>query len=250
MPPMPSASSSASARPCARWKAMVCVRRFATWPTAAPRSAGPTVGTTSCVPAWRSTDTSFLSCTATAGPSPNTIPSDSIPAMSWKTRVLSLRNVPAGQALGYNGVYVTPVAGAHRRHRRRLRRRPLSQAFARRLRAAARPARSHARPHLHGPYHRRRHATFPASRSATRSCSSAAAATSALPPSIMPAGPAPSPTRSFAICRSASCATTWSSPPLRATMRFRARKIQRSHGFTRIRRRRHGYWIGFAPALS
>jgi alanine racemase len=31
-----------------------------------------------------------------------------IPAMSWKTRVLSLRNVPAGQALGYNGVYVTP----------------------------------------------------------------------------------------------------------------------------------------------
>ncbi|HVP55590.1 MAG TPA: alanine racemase [Candidatus Eisenbacteria bacterium] len=32
-----------------------------------------------------------------------------IPAMSWKTRVLSLRNVPAGQALGYNGVYVTPA---------------------------------------------------------------------------------------------------------------------------------------------
>ncbi len=30
------------------------------------------------------------------------------PAMSWKTRVLSLRNVSAGQALGYNGVYVTP----------------------------------------------------------------------------------------------------------------------------------------------
>jgi alanine racemase len=32
-----------------------------------------------------------------------------VPAMSWKTRVLSLRDVPAGQALGYNGVYVTPV---------------------------------------------------------------------------------------------------------------------------------------------
>jgi alanine racemase len=30
-----------------------------------------------------------------------------IPAMSWKTRVLSLRNVPAGQALGYDGAYVT-----------------------------------------------------------------------------------------------------------------------------------------------
>ena len=30
-----------------------------------------------------------------------------IPAMSWKTRVLSLRSVPAGQALGYNGAYVT-----------------------------------------------------------------------------------------------------------------------------------------------
>jgi len=29
------------------------------------------------------------------------------PALSWKTRVLSLRNVPAGQALGYNGSYVT-----------------------------------------------------------------------------------------------------------------------------------------------
>lgn len=32
-----------------------------------------------------------------------------IPAMSWKTRVLSLRNVPAGQALGYNGTYITPA---------------------------------------------------------------------------------------------------------------------------------------------
>jgi alanine racemase len=31
------------------------------------------------------------------------------PALSWKTRILSLRNVPAGQALGYNGVYVTRV---------------------------------------------------------------------------------------------------------------------------------------------
>lgn len=30
-----------------------------------------------------------------------------IPALSWKTRVLSLRNVPAGQPLGYNGAYVT-----------------------------------------------------------------------------------------------------------------------------------------------
>jgi alanine racemase len=29
------------------------------------------------------------------------------PALSWKTRVISLRNVPAGQALGYNGTYVT-----------------------------------------------------------------------------------------------------------------------------------------------
>ncbi|HEX8895020.1 MAG TPA: alanine racemase [Terriglobales bacterium] len=32
-----------------------------------------------------------------------------IPAMSWKTRVLSLRDVPAGQALGYDGAYVTPA---------------------------------------------------------------------------------------------------------------------------------------------
>ena len=32
-----------------------------------------------------------------------------IPAMSWKTRVLSLRDVPAGQALGYNGTYITPA---------------------------------------------------------------------------------------------------------------------------------------------
>jgi alanine racemase len=31
-----------------------------------------------------------------------------IPAMSWKTRILSLRNVSAGQALGYNGTYITP----------------------------------------------------------------------------------------------------------------------------------------------
>jgi alanine racemase len=33
-----------------------------------------------------------------------------VPAMSWKTRVLSLRNVPAGQPLGYGGAYVTPGA--------------------------------------------------------------------------------------------------------------------------------------------
>lgn len=33
-----------------------------------------------------------------------------IPAMSWKTRVLSLRDVPAGQALGYNAIYVTPAS--------------------------------------------------------------------------------------------------------------------------------------------
>ena len=30
-----------------------------------------------------------------------------IPVMSWKTRVLSIRDVPAGQALGYDGAYVT-----------------------------------------------------------------------------------------------------------------------------------------------
>jgi alanine racemase len=30
-----------------------------------------------------------------------------VPVMGWKTRVLSLRNVPAGQPLGYNGTYVT-----------------------------------------------------------------------------------------------------------------------------------------------
>jgi len=29
------------------------------------------------------------------------------PALSWKTRVLSMRNVSSGQALGYNGTYVT-----------------------------------------------------------------------------------------------------------------------------------------------
>ena len=30
------------------------------------------------------------------------------PALSWKARVVYLRNVPAGQALGYGGTYVTP----------------------------------------------------------------------------------------------------------------------------------------------
>jgi alanine racemase len=30
-----------------------------------------------------------------------------VPALSWKTRVISLRDVPSGQALGYNGAYVT-----------------------------------------------------------------------------------------------------------------------------------------------
>jgi alanine racemase len=32
-----------------------------------------------------------------------------VPAMSWKTRVLSLRNIQAGQALGYNGAVVMPA---------------------------------------------------------------------------------------------------------------------------------------------
>lgn len=32
-----------------------------------------------------------------------------IPALSWKTRVLSLRDVPPGQALGYSGAFVTPA---------------------------------------------------------------------------------------------------------------------------------------------
>ena len=32
-----------------------------------------------------------------------------VPALSWKTRVLSVRNVAAGQALGYSGAYVTPA---------------------------------------------------------------------------------------------------------------------------------------------
>ena len=29
------------------------------------------------------------------------------PVLSWKTHILSLREMPAGQALGYNGTYVT-----------------------------------------------------------------------------------------------------------------------------------------------
>jgi alanine racemase len=32
------------------------------------------------------------------------------PALSWKARVINLRDVPAGQALGYNGTYVAPFA--------------------------------------------------------------------------------------------------------------------------------------------
>ncbi len=31
------------------------------------------------------------------------------PVLSWKTRIISLRDVPAGQALGYGGTYVTPA---------------------------------------------------------------------------------------------------------------------------------------------
>ena len=31
------------------------------------------------------------------------------PALSWKARIIALRDVPAGQALGYNGTYVTPA---------------------------------------------------------------------------------------------------------------------------------------------
>ena len=44
-----------------------------------------------------------------------------VPVLSWKTRVLSLRDVPAGQALGYNGTYVTLRVGPHCCHRGRLR---------------------------------------------------------------------------------------------------------------------------------
>jgi len=32
-----------------------------------------------------------------------------LPVLSWKTHVIGLRDVPAGQALGYNGAYVTPA---------------------------------------------------------------------------------------------------------------------------------------------
>ena len=39
---------------------------------------------------------------------PTPAPLGLIPALSWKTRILSLRDVPAGQALGYNVGYVTP----------------------------------------------------------------------------------------------------------------------------------------------
>lgn len=31
------------------------------------------------------------------------------PVLSWKTRIISVRDVPGGQALGYNGIYVTPA---------------------------------------------------------------------------------------------------------------------------------------------
>ena len=31
------------------------------------------------------------------------------PVLQWKTRVISLRDVPAGQALGYGGTYITPA---------------------------------------------------------------------------------------------------------------------------------------------
>ncbi len=30
-----------------------------------------------------------------------------VPVMSWKTRIISLKDVPAGQAVGYNGAFVT-----------------------------------------------------------------------------------------------------------------------------------------------
>ncbi len=78
------------------------------------------------------------------------------PALSWKTRILSLRNVPAGQALGYNGAYVTKSSGSRGGNRRRVWRWPLSQTLTRRVRAAARTARAVCRPHFHGPYDRRR----------------------------------------------------------------------------------------------
>lgn len=33
-----------------------------------------------------------------------------MPVLSWKTRIISLRDVPAGQQVGYNGAYITPRA--------------------------------------------------------------------------------------------------------------------------------------------
>ena len=38
----------------------------------------------------------------------SSLPLDLQPVLQWKTRVISLRDVPAGQALGYGGTYVTP----------------------------------------------------------------------------------------------------------------------------------------------
>jgi alanine racemase len=44
----------------------------------------------------------------TAAPSPALL--DLKPVLQWKTRVISLRDVEAGHALGYGGTYVTPSA--------------------------------------------------------------------------------------------------------------------------------------------
>jgi alanine racemase len=41
-------------------------------------------------------------------PAANILPLDLQPVLQWKTRIISLRDVAAGQALGYGGTYITP----------------------------------------------------------------------------------------------------------------------------------------------
>ena len=60
------------------------------------------------------------------------------PALSWKTRIIALRDVAAHQPVGYSGAYVTQAPAKDRRPARGIRRRPQPPALLARPRHRAR----------------------------------------------------------------------------------------------------------------
>ena len=86
---------------------MAFVLSFVIWPTAAPLSGRPASWFNFVRPGMALYGYELPLVQRDGSAVADCHPLGLIPVLSWKTRVLSLRNVPARQPLGYNGAYVT-----------------------------------------------------------------------------------------------------------------------------------------------